>query len=93
MDRRPQDEIYFAEVARLDAGLGRKEDAIREARQAVGYKCDRAVLCAQADRALTQTWRNAVATALRAVVGENARFNGSQSRGYNSSRTQLTARR
>ena len=47
----PQDEIYFAEVARLDAGLGRKEDAIREARQAVGYKRDRAVLCAQADRA------------------------------------------
>ena len=36
-------------------------------------------------------WRNAVATALRAVVGENARFNGSQSRGYNNSRTQLTA--
>ena len=26
---------YFADVARLDAGLGRKEDAIREARRAV----------------------------------------------------------
>ena len=27
--------MYFAGVARLDAGLGRKEEAIREARQAV----------------------------------------------------------
>jgi TolB-like protein/cytochrome c-type biogenesis protein CcmH/NrfG len=30
-----QDVVYFAGVAKLDAGLGRKEDAIREARHAV----------------------------------------------------------
>jgi TolB-like protein/predicted Ser/Thr protein kinase len=32
---KPQDEGYVVEVARLDAGLGRKEDAIREARWVV----------------------------------------------------------
>ena len=32
---KPKDSDYFAGVARLDAGLGRKEEAIREARQAV----------------------------------------------------------
>ena len=32
---KPKDADYFAGVARLDAGLGRKEEAIREARQAV----------------------------------------------------------
>jgi TolB-like protein/thioredoxin-like negative regulator of GroEL len=32
---RPKDAYYFEKVARLDAGLGRKEDAIREARRAV----------------------------------------------------------
>jgi serine/threonine protein kinase/Flp pilus assembly protein TadD len=32
---KPKDGSYFAEVARLDAGLGRKEEAIREARRAV----------------------------------------------------------
>jgi TolB-like protein len=31
----PKDAIYLSEVATLDAGLGRKEDAIRNARQAV----------------------------------------------------------
>ncbi len=30
-----QDVVYFASVAKLDAGLGRKEEAIREARRAV----------------------------------------------------------
>jgi tetratricopeptide (TPR) repeat protein len=32
---KPKDVSYFAYIARLDAGLGRKEEAIREARQAV----------------------------------------------------------
>jgi tetratricopeptide (TPR) repeat protein len=32
---KPKDALYFADIARLDAGLGRKEDAIREARRAV----------------------------------------------------------
>jgi tetratricopeptide (TPR) repeat protein len=32
---KPKDADYFAGAARLDAGLGRKEEAIREARQAV----------------------------------------------------------
>ena len=32
---KPKDEEYFANVAMVDAGLGRKEDAIREARRAV----------------------------------------------------------
>ena len=32
---KPKDEEYFRRVARLDAGLGRKEDAIREALRAV----------------------------------------------------------
>ncbi len=32
---KPKDVDYFAGVAKLDAGLGRKEEAIREARQAV----------------------------------------------------------
>jgi TolB-like protein/Tfp pilus assembly protein PilF len=32
---KPKDEEYFARVAMVDAGLGRKEDAIREARRAV----------------------------------------------------------
>jgi eukaryotic-like serine/threonine-protein kinase len=32
---KPKDEAYFAQAADLDAGLGRKENAIREARQAV----------------------------------------------------------
>jgi serine/threonine protein kinase/Tfp pilus assembly protein PilF len=32
---KPKDEEYFARVAMIDAGLGRKEDAIREARRAV----------------------------------------------------------
>ena len=32
---KPKDEGYVADVARLDAALGRKEDAIREARRAV----------------------------------------------------------
>ena len=32
---KPKDADYFAGVAKLDAGLGRKEEAIREARQAV----------------------------------------------------------
>jgi tetratricopeptide (TPR) repeat protein len=32
---KPKDEIYFAQVADFDAGLGRKEDAIREALRAV----------------------------------------------------------
>jgi tetratricopeptide (TPR) repeat protein len=32
---KPKDEAYFARVAMLDAGLGRKEDAIREALRAV----------------------------------------------------------
>jgi tetratricopeptide (TPR) repeat protein len=32
---KPKDRRYFAQVASLDAGLGRKEEAIREARQAV----------------------------------------------------------
>ncbi len=34
-DDKPKDASYFADVARLDAGLGRKEEAIREARRAV----------------------------------------------------------
>jgi eukaryotic-like serine/threonine-protein kinase len=34
-DDKPKDEGYFAQVAMLDAGLGRKEDAIREALRAV----------------------------------------------------------
>jgi serine/threonine protein kinase len=34
-DEKPKDEAYFARIARFDAGLDRKEDAIREARQAV----------------------------------------------------------
>src|SRR6266496_3189969 len=32
---KPKDAPYFASVAKLDAGLGRKDEAIREARQAV----------------------------------------------------------
>jgi TolB-like protein len=32
---KPKDAPYFADIAKLDAGLGRKEEAIREARQAV----------------------------------------------------------
>lgn len=32
---KPKDEAYFRQVARFDAGLGRKEDAIREALRAV----------------------------------------------------------
>ncbi len=32
---KPKDALYFAGVAKLDAGLGRKEEAIREARRAV----------------------------------------------------------
>ena len=32
---KPKDADYFAEVATLDAGLGRKEDAVREARRAI----------------------------------------------------------
>jgi tetratricopeptide (TPR) repeat protein len=32
---KPKDASYFADVARLDAGLGKKEEAIREARHAV----------------------------------------------------------
>jgi len=32
---KPKDASYFADVARLDAGLGRKEEAIREAQRAV----------------------------------------------------------
>jgi TolB-like protein/cytochrome c-type biogenesis protein CcmH/NrfG len=32
---KPKDEEYFAKVAMVDAGLGRKEDAMREARRAV----------------------------------------------------------
>jgi len=32
---KPKDATYFAGVAKLDAGLGRKEEAIREARRAV----------------------------------------------------------
>ncbi len=32
---KPKDEAYFERVARLDAGLGRKEEAIREALRAV----------------------------------------------------------
>jgi serine/threonine protein kinase/Tfp pilus assembly protein PilF len=32
---KPKDALYFADIARLDAGLGRKEEAIREARHAV----------------------------------------------------------
>jgi tetratricopeptide (TPR) repeat protein len=32
---KPKDQEYFAKVAMVDAGLGRKEDAIREARRAV----------------------------------------------------------
>jgi tetratricopeptide (TPR) repeat protein len=32
---KPKDSSYFADIARLDAGLGRKEEAIREARRAV----------------------------------------------------------
>jgi tetratricopeptide (TPR) repeat protein len=32
---KPKDEAYFAQAANLDAGLGRKEDAIREALRAV----------------------------------------------------------
>ena len=32
---KPKDVDYFLGVAKLDAGLGRKEEAIREARQAV----------------------------------------------------------
>src|SRR5439155_22817436 len=31
----PEDPDYLAEIARLDAGLGRKDDAIREAQRAV----------------------------------------------------------
>jgi tetratricopeptide (TPR) repeat protein len=33
-----KDESYFAQIAGLDAGLGRKEEAIREARRAVDLK-------------------------------------------------------
>jgi tetratricopeptide (TPR) repeat protein len=32
---KPEDAPYFAEIAKLDAGLGRKEEAIREAQHAV----------------------------------------------------------
>jgi serine/threonine protein kinase len=32
---KPKDALSFSDIARLDAGLGRKEDAIREARRAV----------------------------------------------------------
>src|SRR5262249_53947693 len=32
---KPKDASYFSSVATIDAGLGRKEEAIREARQAV----------------------------------------------------------
>jgi serine/threonine-protein kinase len=32
---KPKDADYFADIAKLDAGLGRKEEAIREARRAV----------------------------------------------------------
>jgi len=32
---KPEDAPHLADVARLDAGLGRKEDAIREARRVV----------------------------------------------------------
>jgi tetratricopeptide (TPR) repeat protein len=32
---KPKDASYFADVAKLDAGLGRKEEAIRDARRAV----------------------------------------------------------
>ncbi len=32
---KPKDALYFAQIAGLDAGLGRKEEAIREARQAI----------------------------------------------------------
>jgi eukaryotic-like serine/threonine-protein kinase len=32
---KPKDAEYFSDIARLDAGLGRKEDAIREAQRAV----------------------------------------------------------
>ena len=32
---KPKGVVYFADLARLDAGLGRKEEAIREARRAV----------------------------------------------------------
>jgi hypothetical protein len=32
---KPKGVVYFADIARLDAGLDRKEDAIREARRAV----------------------------------------------------------
>ncbi len=35
---KPKDAPYFAGVAKLDAGLGRKEEAIREARRAVNLK-------------------------------------------------------
>jgi TolB-like protein/Tfp pilus assembly protein PilF len=35
---KPKDVVYFAGIAKLDAGLGRKEDAIREARRAVELK-------------------------------------------------------
>ena len=37
---KPKDVDYFAGVAKLDAGLGRKEEAIREARQAVELAAD-----------------------------------------------------
>jgi len=33
-----KDALYFAQIAELDAGLGRKEEAIREARRAVDLK-------------------------------------------------------
>jgi TolB-like protein/thioredoxin-like negative regulator of GroEL len=33
-----KDDLYFSQVAELDAGLGRKEEAIREARRAVDLK-------------------------------------------------------
>jgi hypothetical protein len=32
---KPKDSPYLADVATLDAGLGRKEDAVREARRAI----------------------------------------------------------
>jgi eukaryotic-like serine/threonine-protein kinase len=35
---RPKDAVYFADITKLDAGLGRKEEAIREARRAVDLK-------------------------------------------------------
>jgi len=35
---KPKDATYFAGVAKLDAGLGRKEEAIREARRAVALQ-------------------------------------------------------